>query len=99
MVTLSQLPQRTSDLRVHLRSGLSVRAVMAMPNMLSMGTTSYHAQPLPGGWYHIWLVFSMPGVTQLKLQVREPRGWHTVRTLFYDVGSAGTAALLTNTPR
>jgi hypothetical protein len=97
-VTLSQLPQHTSDLRVHLRSGLSVRAVMAMPNMLSMGTASYRAQPRPGGWYHVWLVFSMPGVTQLTFQVQEARGWRTVRTLFYDVGSAGTATLLTNTP-
>lgn len=72
---------------------------MAMPNMLSMDTASYHAQPLRGGWYHVWLVFSMPSVTQLRLQVQESRGWHTVRTLFYDVSSAGTATLLTNTPR
>jgi hypothetical protein len=98
VVTMTQRPQRASDLQVHLRTGLGVRAVMEMPNMLSMGSASYTAQALPHGWYHISLVFPMPGVTQLALQVQEPRGWHTVRTLLYDVDSAGTATPLTNMP-
>jgi hypothetical protein len=66
--------------------------------MLSMGSASYRVQPLPGGWYHVWLVFSMPGVTQLRFQVQERRGWYTVRTLLYDVDSTGTATPITNTP-
>jgi hypothetical protein len=98
VVTLTQFPQHRSDLQVHLRTGLGVRVVMEMPNMLSMGSASYAAQPLPHGWYHVSLVFPMPGVTQIALQVREPHGWHTVRTLLYDVDSAGSAAPLTNTP-
>jgi hypothetical protein len=68
-----------------------------MPNMLSMGTASYIAQPQAHGWYSISLVFPMTGVTQVVLQAQTRSGWQPIRTMLYDVDSAGNAALLTNT--
>lgn len=85
-------------LRVHLRAGLTARAVVDMPNMLSMGSASYAAQPLAHGWYGVSLAFPMTGVTQMVLQVHAQSGWWPVRTLLYDVDSAGNATPITNTP-
>jgi hypothetical protein len=96
-VLLTRLPQGDSVLRVHLRAGLSVRAALDMPNMLSMGAAAYAAQPEGNGWYRVSLAFPMTGVYQVVLQVRTRGGWQPVRTLLYDADSAGNATLLTNT--
>jgi hypothetical protein len=69
-----------------------------MPNMLSMGTAVYHAEPSAGGWYAIPFTFSMTGVNQLLIQVQTTGNWEMVRTLLYDVDGVGRATLLTNTP-
>jgi hypothetical protein len=95
---LARAADGSSVLRVRLRPGLAVRAVLEMPNMLSMGTAVYAASPWPQGWYGVSLAFPMAGVTQVVLEVRVRRGWQPVRTLLYDVDSAGHATLLTNTP-
>jgi hypothetical protein len=97
-VMLERAADGSSFLRVRLRHGLAVRAVLAMPNMRSMGTAVYAASPLPQGWYGASLAFPMAGVTQVVLEVRARRGWQPVRTLLYDVGSTGNATLLTNSP-
>jgi hypothetical protein len=88
----------SSVLQIRLRPHLAVRAVLAMPNMRSMGTAIYSASARPQGWYGVALAFPMAGVTQVVLEVRTRRGWYPVRTLLYDVGSSGQATLLTNTP-
>lgn len=97
-VTLAQTPRGASTLRVLLRAGLRVRAVLSMPNMLSMGTAVYGARHAAGGWYTLSLSFAMTGVNQIVLQVRTAGGWATARTLLYDVAGDGRASLLTNTP-
>jgi hypothetical protein len=83
---------------VQLRPGLSVRAVLMMPNMLSMGSAVYAARTQPRGRYAVSLAFPMTGVMQVTLQVQTPDGWRSVCTLLYDADSAGKATLITNTP-
>jgi hypothetical protein len=63
-----------------------------------MGAAVYAASPWPQGWYGVSQAFPMAGVTQVVLEVRVRRGWQPVRTLLYDVDSAGHATLLTDTP-
>jgi len=96
-VNLTREPQGSSILRVHLRPALTVHAVVAMPNMPSMGTAYYAAGPQPHGWYAVSLSFPMTGVTEVRLQVWIRGVWRTVRTLLYDVDSAGGAQLITTT--
>jgi hypothetical protein len=96
-VRLTQTAQSASLLRVQLHSGLSVRAILTMPNMLSMGSATYAAQAQASGRYTVSLAFPMTGVMQVTLQVHTPRGWQSVRTLLYDADSAGRATLITNT--
>jgi hypothetical protein len=96
-VTLAQTARGPSSLRVLLRPGLQVRALLSMPNMLSMGTATYRAMSLSGGWYGLSFQFAMTGVNQILLQARTPGGWATARTLLYDVDGAGRGSLLTNT--
>lgn len=96
-VILTRVPQDASTLRLRLRPGLTVRALVAMPNMLSMGAATYAAWPQTHGWYGISLLFPMTGVTRITLQVRTAGGWLPVRTLLYDVDSAGNAELITAT--
>lgn len=97
-VRLARAPDGSSKLRVRLRSGLAVRLVLDMPNMLSMGKAIYAASALPRGWYGVSLAFPMTGVTQVSLEVHAQGVWHPVCILLYDVDSAGHASLLTNTP-
>ena len=97
-VSLSRASDGSSLLRIHLRPGLAVRAIGAMPDMGSMGTAVYEATPAAPGFYTVSLAFAMTGVESLTLQVREGSGWRPVRTLLYDVDSKGGAVLLTNTP-
>lgn len=97
-VSLSRTSDSSSLLRIHLRPGLTVRAMGAMPDMASMGTAVYAATPATPGLYIISLAFAMTGVESLTLQVRDGSGWRPVRTLLYDVDSKGGAVLLTNTP-
>lgn len=97
-VRLARVADGSSVLQVRLHPHLAVRAVVAMPNMRSMGTAIYPASARPQGWYGVTLAFPMAGVTQVVLEVRTRRGWYPVRTLLYDVGSSGQATLLTNTP-
>jgi hypothetical protein len=96
-VALTRAPEGGSTLRVHLRAGLAVRAIMDMPNMLSMGAARLGAQPQAHGWYGVSLAFPMTGVARVVLQVHTPTGWQAIRTLLYDVDSAGNATPLTNT--
>jgi len=97
-VSLSRAADGSSQVQVRLRPGLTVRAVGTMPDMGSMGTAVYDATPAAPGFYTVSLAFSMTGVDQLTLQVRDGSGWRPVRTLLYDVDSKGGAVLLTNTP-
>jgi hypothetical protein len=97
-VHLTQTVRGTSLLRVQLHPGLSVRTILTMPNMLSMGSATYAAQAQVPGRYAVSLAFPMTGVMQVTLQVRTPRGWQSVRTLLYDADSSGKATLITNTP-
>ena len=57
-VMLARAADGSSVLHVHLRPGLTVRAVLDMPNMLSMGIAVYPASPLPRGWYGVSLALS-----------------------------------------
>jgi hypothetical protein len=93
---VSRIPQSSTFLRVRLRAGLPVRAIVDMPNMLSMGSASYAAQPEVQGWYGVSVVFPMTGVTQIVLQVRTRSGWQPIKTVLYDVDSSGNAAPITN---
>lgn len=94
-VIFSRVPQGASTLRIHLRPGIAVRAVATMPNMRDMGTAVYGARPQTHGWYGISLFFPMTGVTRMIFQARAPAGWLPIRTLWYDVDSAGDARLIT----
>ena len=96
-VTLSRAADGSYAARVRLRPRLTVRAVLAMPNMPSMGTAIYPAAALARGWYATPLAFPMTGVTQVEIEVRVRSRWRAVRTLLYDVSSTGNATLLTNT--
>jgi hypothetical protein len=69
-VRLARVADGSSILRGCLRPHLAVRAVLAMPNMRSMGTAVYAASQLPQGWYGVALAFPMTGVTQIVLEVR-----------------------------
>jgi hypothetical protein len=84
-------------LQVRLRPHLTVRAVLDMPNMSSMGRAVYAATALAEGWYGVPVAFPMPGVTQVVLEVRAMARWLPVRILLYDSGSGGRATLLTGT--
>jgi hypothetical protein len=95
---LVQTAAGSTLLKVQLDAGLAVRAVVQMPNMPSMGASTYVAQAPVNGWYGIALLFPMTGVVQVDLQVRRGSAWRVVRTLLYDVDSYGHGALLTNTP-
>ncbi len=94
-VTLTRSDDGSSELQVRLRPRLTVRAVLDIPNMRSMGTAVYAASPLPHGRYAVSLAFPMAGVSQVVIQVQANGRWHTVHTLLYDVDSAGQATLLT----
>jgi hypothetical protein len=85
-------------LKVHLHGGLVVRAVVWMPNMPSMGTSTYVARAPVNGWYDMALLFPMTGVVQVDQQVYNGTTWQIVRILLYDVDSYGRGSLLTNTP-
>jgi hypothetical protein len=97
-VRLTQSTQGASNLQVRLRSGLSVRAILTMPNMLSMGSATYAARAQASGLYTVSLAFPMTGLMQVTLQVHTPSGWHSVRILLYDADSSGKATLITTTP-
>lgn len=96
-VQLMRIADGSSVLTVRLRPHLTVRAVLDMPNMRSMGSAVYAATAQSGGRYAVSLAFPMAGVTQIVLQARGRAGWRPVRTLLYDVGSNGAATLITTT--